>query len=115
MQVPPPHAAVKAPTETLVPVASVLFGGVVQSTWNLRELSALAPPPARATNHSEAPAGGAVVPSSVAGRKVCSPLLVAMKHCWVAAAPVSMAERLKAQSSEPRPAVPDELKRLKLA
>src|SRR5258708_9867829 len=73
------------------------LAGVVQSTWNFQvdKVVAVVPSP---TTVSFSPVGGAVVPSTSPARM--PPWLASVvKHCCVAAAPVSIAERFIAQIS----------------
>src|SRR5437773_239225 len=89
-QVPPvpPHGSEKAAVARLEGPVSVVLAGVVQSTWKLQYASWLAPEPS-ATMWLGDPAGGWADPSRSDGRR--PPKLEPMlKHCCLAACPVSM-------------------------
>src|SRR5262245_22736844 len=81
---------------------NVVFAGVVKSTWNFQSASVVFV--LSATSGLGAPAAGSVRPSKSPGSRPPNWLLV-LKHCCVAAAPVSIFARSKAQTFEPRKAV----------
>src|SRR5258708_28813412 len=97
MQARPPQAAVNGATGMLVGPVSVLFAGVVQSTWNFHSLSEFEP---KLSMKLGEPAGGAIVPSRSDG-STPPKLELSWKHCCVAAVPLSIALRSKAQSLAP--------------
>src|SRR6516162_6030216 len=113
MQVPPPHASLNGATATFVAPLSAEFAGAPQSIWNVQNARWELSVPS-ASRYSGVPAGGSCDPSTSAPRSPPK-LLLRLKHCWVAAAPASMAARLYAHTSPPRNAVPEPLKRLKVA
>src|SRR5438445_12764664 len=97
MQVPPPQAALKAPTGMLMGPVRLALAGLAKSTWNFHSLSEFEPKLRRKFGE---PAGGAVGPSRSEG-STPPKLVLSWKHCCVAAAPASMAVRSKAQSLAP--------------
>src|SRR6266496_5963849 len=88
----------------LVGPVNVLLAGVTKSTWNVQRLSELVP---KLSRKFGVPAGGAEVvptaplaPSRSEGRREAK-LGLNWKHTCVAAAPASIALRLKAQALAP--------------
>src|SRR5258708_5098092 len=102
MQLPPPHASVNGDTGMLIGPVSVVLAMFVQSTWNFHSLSELEPKLIRKFGE---PAGGASVPSRSEG-STPPKLELSWKHCWVAAAPVSIEARSKAHNLAPANVVP---------
>src|SRR5262249_37258360 len=107
MHVPPPlQAAVNVATLMLVGPVRVELLGVAQSTWNFHRLSAFVP---KLSSRFGVPAGGSpeppgprveVAPSRSEG-SIPPKLELSWKHCWVAAAPLSMLTRSNAHTLAP--------------
>src|SRR3954454_1096085 len=89
MHVPPAQAGENDATGIIVGPVRAEFAGVAQSTWNFQSSRLLVPKLAMKFGD---PAGGAFGPSRSDGRRPPN-VVLRVKHCCVAAAPVSIFAR----------------------